>query len=45
MMLIIDAADIKIAKPDFTAFYDSRGFLYEVPEWAVADPADWKHKK
>jgi hypothetical protein len=44
LMLFLEAADIKVAKPDFTAFFDVRGFLYEVPEWAVADPADWKHK-
>jgi hypothetical protein len=41
-MLYLQAADVKVAKPNLTAFYDSKGFLYEVPEWAVADPVDFK---
>ena len=41
-LLYLEAAEIKVAKPDLTSFYDSRGFLYEVPPWAVTDPVDWK---
>ena len=40
-MVYLQAAEIKPAKPDLTSFYDSRGFLYEVPKWAVSDPVDW----
>lgn len=41
-MVYLQAADVKVAKPNLTAFYDSKGFLYEVPEWAVSDPVDFK---
>ena len=41
-MVYLQAAEIKPAKPDLTSFYDSRGFLYEVPKWAVSDPVDWR---
>jgi hypothetical protein len=40
--LFLDAAEVTIAKPDMTAFYDSRGFLYELPNYIVSDPSDWK---
>lgn len=40
--LFLEAAEVTIGKPDMTAFYDSRGFLYELPNYIVSDPRDWK---
>jgi Ubiquitin-binding domain len=40
MQVYLQAADVKPANNNLTAFYDSRGFLYEIPEWAVSDPVD-----
>lgn len=36
----LQAAEVKPASSTLTAFYDSRGFLYELPQWAVSDPSD-----
>eukprot|EP01025_Chloroclados_australasicus_P004914 TRINITY_DN11344_c0_g1_i1.p3 TRINITY_DN11344_c0_g1~~TRINITY_DN11344_c0_g1_i1.p3 ORF type:complete len:120 (+),score=11.80 TRINITY_DN11344_c0_g1_i1:223-582(+) len=36
----LDAAEIKIAKRDMTAFYDARGFLYEIPKYCVSYPSN-----
>lgn len=40
-LVFLQAAEVKVAKPNLTAFYDSRGFLYEVPDWAAADPVEF----
>lgn len=40
--VFLEAAEVTIAKPDMTAFYDSRGFLYELPNYIVSDPRDWR---
>jgi Ubiquitin-binding domain len=38
--VFLQAAEVKPANSHLTAFYDSRGFLYEVAQWAVSDPSD-----
>lgn len=40
--VFLDAADVKVAKHDMTQFYDSRGYLYELPVYVVSDPRDLK---
>lgn len=40
--VFLEAAEVSVAKPDMTAFYDSRGYLYELPNYVVSDPKDWK---
>eukprot|EP00892_Ulva_mutabilis_P005125 jgi/Ulvmu1/2985/UM015_0025.1 len=40
--VFLDAAEVKVAKSDMTQFYDSRGYLYELPAYVVSDPRDLK---
>lgn len=42
VQVFLDAAEIKVAKNDMTQFFDSRGYLYELPAYVLSDPRDLK---
>lgn len=38
--VLLDAAEVKVMKPDMSVCYDARGFRYELPQYVLADPAN-----
>jgi hypothetical protein len=38
--VLLDAAEVKVTRPDMSVCYDARGFRYELPQYVVADPSN-----
>ena len=38
--VLLEAADVKVVRPDMSASYDSRGFRYDLPQYVLADPTN-----
>ncbi|KAI8473938.1 MAG: hypothetical protein J3K34DRAFT_409715 [Monoraphidium minutum] len=38
--VLLEAAEVKVMRPDMSVCYDARGFRYELPPFVLADPAN-----
>lgn len=39
-LVVLDAAEVKVMRPDMSICYDSRGFRYELPQYVLSDPGN-----